>query len=89
MWKNARSPRRARAAAAGLLALVLVPSTVLCLEDVPAVPPVAVEDLPWSSPVLLVGDVDAAADWYRRALGFEVVGERVDGDSRTLLSPAG
>jgi catechol 2,3-dioxygenase-like lactoylglutathione lyase family enzyme len=79
---------KVRVAAAGLLALVFVPSAVMCLEDVPAAPPRSA-DLPWTSPVLLVGDLDDAAAWYRRTFGFEPIGERHDGSSRAVLLSRG
>ncbi len=76
-------------AAAIAAAVAALPGTAFCLEDRSLAQAPATAALPWSSPVLLADDPDEAAAWYRRALGFEPAGERIDGTSRILLLSRG
>jgi catechol 2,3-dioxygenase-like lactoylglutathione lyase family enzyme len=67
-------------------ALFVALSPVLALEDTAGVRPAKPAPvLPWSTPVLLVGDLDAAAQWYQTHLGFQTVSDRMDGAAHSLL----
>ena len=70
-------------------ALALLSAPVLAVEDLSARPASEAQGVRWSSPVVLVADVDASAAWYERSLGFRRIGERVDGTSRTVLLSRG
>lgn len=78
-----------RVLAIAFSALTLLPGPVLGLEDMPTRPQSETQGVRWSSPVVLVSDVEASAEWYERTLGFKRVGERVDGTSRTILLSRG
>jgi catechol 2,3-dioxygenase-like lactoylglutathione lyase family enzyme len=80
--------RRLAISSALLSAIALLSAPVLCREGA-AAPPPANAALTWNSPVLLVEDLDEAVSWYAQALGFEKVGERIDGTSRMLILSRG
>ncbi|HEU4518248.1 MAG TPA: VOC family protein [Microvirga sp.] len=70
-------------------ALAFLPLSARCLEDGgrPGAPELSA--LRVAAPFVLARDVDAAARWYEEHLGFERVGERVDGPARSLILSRG
>ena len=70
-------------------ALLLFPLSARCVEDEARPAETAAAELRVAAPFVVARDVDAAARWYEERLGFERVGERLEGGARSLILSRG